>query len=103
MPSGLMAAPRVAVASVLASTVGCGVPAVAAGLAVSEGSVACVVLLVVVAVLLWVPVVLRPAVFASPVVPGVPAAAASASSAGVAVPAVAVCGAAAVPVAGAWA
>ena len=72
-------------------------------MAVAEGSVADVVLPVaVVALLPWVAVVLRPVVvFASPVVPGVPAAAASASSAGVAVPAVAVCGAAAVPVVGA--
>lgn len=94
-PSGLIAAPRVAVASALASTVGCGVPVVAPGLAVAEGSVVPVVPLVaVVAVLPWVVVVFEPVVFASP---GLPAAAASASSAEVAVPAVAACGAAAVP------
>lgn len=101
----MMAAPSVFVASALASTVGCGVAAVVAGLAVAEGSAGGVVpFVVVVAVLPWAPVVLRPVVgLASPVVPGVPAAAASASSAGVAIPAVAVCGAAAVPVAGACA
>jgi hypothetical protein len=94
-PSGFIAAPRVAVASALASTFDCGVPVVAAGLAVAVGSVAAAVPLVaVVAVLPWVAVVLRPVVFASP---GLPAAAASASSAEVAVPAVAACGAAAVP------
>jgi hypothetical protein len=46
-------------------------------------------------------VVLDPVVFASPVIPGTPAAVASASSADVAVPP-ASCGAAAVPVVGAW-
>lgn len=101
----MIAAPRVVVASALALTVGCGVAVVAAGLAVAEGSAGGVVpLVVVVAVLPGVPVVLRPVVFASPVAaPGVPDAVASASSAEVVAPAVAVCGAAAVPVVGAWA
>lgn len=92
------------VASALASTVGCAVSGEADELAAALGSVVAVVLLAAVdAVLPAVAlVVLDPVVFVSVVVPGVPAAFASASSAGVAVPAVASCGAAAVPGVGAW-